>query len=299
MQRPTWKVTPWSRGEPSTRLRLSNVRRVFLLAVLLSVCVIGSRPQTAAADEGWVIDSFNVVYDVQEDGTIQATETINADFGSLSKHGIFRYFNTRVSCAKPIAGAQQPIHPCPSGEYRSYDYDIQSVTKADGSKWKYDVSNNQGRVTVKIGDADVFVSGQQDYIIKYTVKGALDAYDDHDELYWDASGTWPVGMTVFTLTLNLPDGAESRAVCFEGFDGSNAQCQANADGSTITYQTTRDLSEQEQVTIVAGWQKGLVDVAPPVVSDKTSFRDFFTFDALEFGGVLGSAVLGILAVVGS
>jgi uncharacterized membrane protein YgcG len=276
------------------------VRIGLLLAVVLAAGVLGFGSKPAAADEGWVIDSFDIVYDVQPDGTIQATETINADFGGLSKHGIFRYFNTKIPCAEPIAGAQQPIHPCPGGDFRNYDYDFQSVTKADGSKWKYEVSNNQGKVTVKIGDGDVFISGKQDYIIKYTVSGAFDAYDDHDELYWDASGVWPVGMTAFTLTLNLPDGAaDSRALCYEGLAGSSARCEANADGSTFTYRTTRELSEQEQVTIVAGWQRGLFDVPPPMLDDQVNFRDFFTFDALEFGGVLGSAVVGIMVVFAS
>ncbi|MBK6560487.1 DUF2207 domain-containing protein [Candidatus Amarobacter glycogenicus] len=277
------------------------MRRVptFATAVALLLVLAIARPGIARADEGWVITSFNIVYDLQTDGTIQATETINADFGSLSKHGIFRYFNTSVPCGEPISGAQQPIYPCPTGQYRKYDYSIKSVTKADGSKWKYDVSNEQGKVIVKIGDGDIFITGAQDYIIKYTVKGALDAYDDHDELYWDASGEWPVTIEAFTLTVDLPEGADARAVCYEGYAGSNEQCGAQASGSTITYAAPRALSETEQVTIVAGWQRGLVEVAPPVLADRANFRDFFTLDALEFGGIIASGVLGVLAVLAS
>lgn len=275
--------------------------RSLFLAAIVAAGLAGFSPhaQTAHADEGWDITSFDIVYDVQRDGTINATETIRVDFGSLSKHGIFRYFFTKVPCGDPIEGAQQPMHACPTGDYREYNYDIESVKRLDGSNWKYDVSNAQGKVTVKIGDADEFISGEQDYVIQYTLRGAFDAYETHDELYWDASGTWPVSITAFTLTLNLPEGAETRAVCYEGFEGSNAQCEAAANGSTITYRTNRELAEDEQVTIVAGWQKGLVEVGPPILHDKASFGDFFTFDALEFGGVLGSFAVGVLAVIAS
>ena len=103
-----------------------------------------------------------------------------------------------------------------------------------------------------------------------------------------------VTISAFTLTLNLPDGAESRAVCYEGFAGANSQCEAAADGRTVTYRTTRALSENEQVTIVAGWQSGLVEVGPPALADRANFGDFFTLDALEFGGILGSFGLGLL-----
>jgi hypothetical protein len=272
----------------------------FVLAVAIAAIALApAKPRHAFADEGWVIDSYDVVYNVQADGTINATETIHADFGSLSKHGIFRYFYTAVPCGDPIAGAQQPVYDCPSGSNREYDYSIKSVSRPDGSKWKYDVSESQGKLTVKIGDADVLISGPQDYVITYTIRGAFDRYDDHDELYWDASGTWPVTISSFSMTVNLPDGADARALCYEGPDGSNEQCQAVASGNTIMYTSARALSENEQVTIVAGWQQGIVEVGPPQLQDRATVSDFLTFDFVEWGGLVGSLVAGILIVFGA
>src|SRR5688572_3782006 len=277
-------------------MRKALLGSVTLFAILIAA---GSAPGTAFADEGWDIESFDVQYDVQKDGTIEAKETIQVDFGGLQKHGIFRYFFTRVPCGEELPGAQQPIHDCPSGSSREYDYSIKSVTKLDGSSWKYDVSNEAGKLTVKIGDADIFISGPQDYVIEYTVRGAMDAYDDHDELYWDASGEWPVSMAAFTLTVTLPEGAETMAVCYEGYAGSNEQCTAAPDGRTIRYASTRELSEDEQVTIVAGWQRGIVEVGPPQLQDRPGVSDFFTFDAMEWAGLGGSAILGVLIVMSS
>lgn len=272
---------------------------LLIIATLAVLLPAGLAQRSALADEGWDIESFDVRYNIQEDGTIEATETIRVDFGGLQKHGIFRYFYTRVPCGDELPGAQQPVDDCPSGSSREYDYSIDSVKKLDGSNWKYDVDDAAGKLTVKIGDADVFISGPQDYVIEYTVRGAMDGYDDHDELYWNASGEWPVSMAAFTLTITLPEGAETMALCYEGFAGSNEPCTAVADGRTIRYATTRELSENEQVTIVAGWQRGLVDVGPPGLKDQIGVSDFFTFDNLEWAGLGGSAILGVLIVMSS
>ena len=117
------------------------------LLLILPVCALLcaafiADTRAALADEGWDIKSLDIVYDIQKDGTIEAKETIRVDFGGLSKHGIFRYFNTRVSCAKPIAGAQQPIHPCPSGEYRSHGSSLGAKLRAlcDGTRSRYGFS---------------------------------------------------------------------------------------------------------------------------------------------------------------
>lgn len=282
---------------------LSAMRRalvLFIIALAVAAIPLARGPGQANALGDWTVDNFDVVYNVQPDGTIEAKETINVDFGQLDRHGIFRFFYTAVPCGEPLAGAQQPVYPCPSGSNREYDYSIKSVTHADGSKWKYETKREQGKLTVKIGDGDVWVTGRQDYVITYTLRGAFDRYDDHDELYWDASGTWQESsIENFSLTVNLPPGAESRAVCYEGYAGSNEPCVAEAAGNTVVYRSARPLSPNEQLTIVAGWQHGIVEVGPPMLQDRATLSDFFTFDALEFGGLIGSLVLGILAVFGA
>jgi len=273
---------------------------LLLVAVFATVALSVRPAPTARALGDWTVSDFDVVYNVQPNGTIDATETVRVDFGALSKHGIFRYFFTKQPCGTPIAGAQQPVHPCPASSNREYAYSIKSVTRLDGSKWKYDVSESEGKLTLKIGDGDVFITGKQDYVITYTVRGAFDRYDDHDELYWDASGVWlesPIER--FTMTVNLPDGANARAVCYEGYEGSNEPCIANASGNTITYASARELSPREQLTVVAGWQHGIVDVGPPTLQDRTSVSDFFRFDIAEWAGLVGSLILGVLIVFGA
>ncbi len=251
--------------------------------------------------EGWSILHFNAAYRVRDDGVIDVTEDIAVDFFELQKHGIFRDLLDRIPCGEPIAGAQQPIHECPTSHDRIYRYKVVAVTDFSGNPHKYAVEDAEGTgieaTRIRIGDADVFVSGEQEYRIHYTVDGALDAYDDHDELYWDVTGNlWGVVMEAVNITVELPPEAELEVVCYQGA-GSSAQCRSAAAGNTVTYAATREMFPGEEVTIVAGWQKGVVDVPPPILRDRPSIDDYFELDALEFGtaGVLG--VLGIGAVI--
>ena len=276
-----------------------------LLAVILTAAVFGfvASPGGATAAAGWRITSFSVVYNIDSEGTIEATETINVDFGSLQKHGIFRYLDFKSQCVAPRPGAQQATYDCPPGSDRKYDYKIRGVTDASGNAQKYEVSDESLKKFIKIGDANTFISGRQAYVIAYRLKGALDPYSDHDELYWNASGDgWSEpAIDQFSLTLILPPGANLRTSCFQGRRGSTEQCTTSAAGSataaTARFESTRALNPNEQVTIVAGWQKGIVANPVPVVVDRVSVDDFFALDAKEFGGMALVGVLSILSLL--
>src|SRR6187549_2553894 len=64
------------------RTTMTPMRPALLAAVLcaLFATLALAGAGSARADEGWVIDSFDIVYNVQPDGSIEAKETIRADF---------------------------------------------------------------------------------------------------------------------------------------------------------------------------------------------------------------------------
>ncbi len=288
----------WARGSNHAHNYTASVKR-FLVLVALLVVLGGYAAPGARATASWRISKFSVVYDVDAQGTIDATETINVDFGSLQKHGIFRYLDSKSECVAPRLGAPQATYACPVGSDRQYDYQILGVTDAQGKALKYAVSDENLKKFIKIGDAGTLITGHQDYVIRYRLKNALDPYADHDELYWNASGDGWSEPTIdrFSLTLNLPPGAKISTACYQGRFGSTDSCASSATGSSATFESTRALNPFEQVTIVAGWQKGIVANPVPVVVDRVSIDDFFALDALEFGGMAIVAVLSLLAVI--
>src|SRR6185369_4987747 len=103
-----------------------------------------------------------------------------------------------------------------------------------GHAQPYHVSYEGDDVIVRIGDPDRVVSGPHTYRIRYRVRRGLLFFDEHDELYWNATGTeWEVPIDAARASVRLPgDGAgkDLRLGCFTGPQGAvEHDCSARAD----------------------------------------------------------------------
>jgi len=247
----------------ATRLALAAVLAagaLFATAVLLA-------PTPAHADEGWTIDRFASVIVVQPDGGLAITETTAVDFGPLEKHGIFR---------------EIPVEYDYDGSHnRIYRFKALSVTDAAGTRWPYEQGRNGANVRLKIGDADRTVSGKQTYVIAYRIEGALNAFPDHDELYWNVNGPdWPVSTSEVSATVSVPGGKYTGISCFQGDTGSSEPCLSTIPASREgAHFVSRPLRSGGQLTVVAGIPKGAVAEPQVLLVDKpkNAFEQNFRF----------------------
>ncbi len=267
---------------------MRKLATLFAIACLSAFLV----PAAARADEGWRITSARIDITVGRDGLLTFVEQFNVDFASLQKHGIFRDLQTRFRCE----GGQRGNVVCPSGSDRLYPVKVLSVQQ-DGRPAKYDVLHPLDLTQLKIGDPNRTISGSHTYRIEYTVRGGLNPFTDHDELYWNVIGTWPVPIDQLTVQLHLPSGAAGslQLACFQGRFGSREGCAAQSAADGATFAATRVLRPDEQMTIVAGWPKGIVQVQPSVIEHRQTPADFFTLDPIELGG---AAVIGVALLAG-
>ena len=224
------------------------------LGLALAGALLAALAGAAAADEGWTIERFAADIVVRADGSLEVTEAIDVDFGALEKHGIFRDIPVRYRWSEDLD--------------RVYDLEVRSVTDAAGAKWPYDASREGAYLRIKIGDPDRTISGRQSYHIRYGVRGALNAFRDHDELYWNVSGTWPVTARLVSAKVSLAGGAITRITCYEGEVGSTAACRSGLAGGGADFAATRPLPEGEQLTIVAALPKGLVPEPAPLLEQR-------------------------------
>jgi uncharacterized membrane protein len=136
-----------------------------------------------------------------------------------------------------------------------------------GNDWWYERSNDGDYVNLKIGDPDREFMEEMTYVITYEIKRAVSfKFDDHDELYWNATGDeWGVPIINANATITFPDSMPANqviATCFTGGYGSNLQnCSTETVGNMIIYESNEPLFEFEGLTIVAGFPKGIL--TPP------------------------------------
>ncbi len=265
---------PWKNCAALLRLQL-----VFVAALLAATVA----PLTAAADEGWVIKVFDAQVVIDKDGSMTVTERLDVDFQGLAKHGIFRDI--------PIAYEYQ------GDQTRFYDLSVKSVTNGDGHGHQYSVTNTDTFVRIKIGDPNVTITGAQTYVIAYTVRGALNGFADHDELFWNASGNeWPVAIERGLLKVTLPSGGIQQVACFQGPTGSKEACAAEAGGASAQFASTRLLPAGEGFTVVAGFPKGVVSDPAPIL--RTRPREGFGMFAVTPMTLAGAAFTALIAVAG-
>ncbi|MDD4995698.1 MAG: DUF2207 domain-containing protein [Patescibacteria group bacterium] len=240
-----------------------------VLAIAFLVILTGAfwfSPVSAQAEQ---IDLFQTVLQVNEDGSLTVAERIDYNFGELERHGIYRtipYKYTR--------------------DASNYKLRIEVLSVADeaGQPYAYEMSRSFGKLEIKIGDANTLITGMHTYIIQYKVLRGLNYFDDHDELYWNTSGNeWEVPIISHEAEVILPEGAVNEnaiAKCFTGAYASTEEaCTIESTDRGFYYRASRGFAAYEGMTIVAGWDKG-------VVAKPSLMQNIFWFFQDNWGGVL-------------
>jgi hypothetical protein len=233
---------------------------------------------SAAQSIGEVIHSYDVEIQILVTGDLMITELIDYDFGSDLHHGIFRTIPTRFY----VDEINDRIYPIDDVEVRSDAPD------------DVETSEEGGITTIRIGDPDEEISGRHRYALTYRVEGALNAFPDHDELYWNAIGSeWQAPIERARVRVRAP-GVIQRLSCFQGYQGSTEPCgRSDASGATATFSSGRRLNPFEGLTVVVGIPKEAVPEPTPILVERWSAERAF---ALNAGTVVAS--LAVLAVLG-
>src|SRR5215469_9817746 len=155
----------------SIRLLLAGVAVACAIATAALATIFAAPGRASAQIDGERITSYNAGIVIQRNGSILVTEQITYDFGTDQRHGIFRVIPVRFRY---------------DGTYdRIYSIDVQSVW-SDTPAPEYSVDSSGSSIGIRVGDPDQTITGEHWYQITYVVRGGLNAFADHDELYWNA-----------------------------------------------------------------------------------------------------------------
>lgn len=230
--------------------------------VVFSIIGIGaffSRAQGEIAPTGEFIKRFDVTALVDVNSVVTLRETIQYDFGTNERHGIFRDIPTTYTTK---LGAQKKIA-----------LKVFSVTDENDVAYHYTESTENGIRHIKIGDPEKTVHGLHTYVITYSVRSVLSYFSDFDEFYWNVTGNgWKVPIERGSYQVVLPSMIHPvnwRVSCYVGLVGSSESCgnqdslipkggpESNQD--TLLFSFSRSLRPGEGITVAVGFPKKIVE----------------------------------------
>ena len=234
------------------------------LAIALELTLLLLSAGAADAQSFEVIHQYDAEIQILDDGDLLITETIDYDFGQELRHGIFRTIPTRF----PYDDVNDRVFP------------IEDVTVQSDAPEDVEVSEEDSLTTIRIGDPDVEISGRHTYTLTYRVEGAMNAFPDHDELYWNAIGDeWQAPIELASVTVRAP-AAVQRVTCFQGFEGSTEPCAvAEHEGSDARFSPGRTFVPYEGMTVVVAIPKGAVPEPTPILEERWSAGRAFSVNA--------------------
>jgi hypothetical protein len=198
----------------------------------------------ALAQGGFRVTDFRAHYTVLGDGSLDVVERIDVDFGYLWRHGIYRdlHLGSRLERIDLGAATDGAGHPLPIEVDR------------------------RRRTRVRVGDPDTMVTGVQSYVLRYSIRGAVNHHDDRTELYWQVTGTEsevPIERAEATIAVPVTAATAAgpwRAGCFAGpADSSDeTRCSAEMPSHGRFRFATTELAPGEGLTMVAVFPLGVV-----------------------------------------
>jgi uncharacterized membrane protein YgcG len=254
---------------------------VVLSAAAALVALPSAGPAGAAAGDG-TITGYAVEITVHQDGSLDVIEAIDYTFTDDS-HGIYRNIPNRYD-----------YQPQPDFQ-RVYDISDVTVFSPTGAPTSLDINQDGDYLSIRVGDPDRTIRGPQTYVISYHVTGALNSFDDHEELYWNAIGTeWSVPIASGEVVVRAAQVADG--LCFWGPPGSTRSCEEARVGPDRLVARQGELGYGQGMTVVVGMPPGSVTVPPPVLQERWSLQRAFSLTAATIGTALALLLAGGVGV---
>jgi uncharacterized membrane protein YgcG len=217
--------------------------------------------QVSLAEER--ILSFDSTITVNRDGSLEVHEAIRVRAeGQNIRRGIYRDFPT--------------VYPRADGSKTVVAFNFQSA-KRDGNDEPWRAENRGNGVRVYLGSPSRTLShGEHTYELIYRTDRQMGYFDDHDELYWNATGNgWGFVIERATARVLLPDEiprADIKLEAYTGPQGARGQAfTSRLDNGAPLFGTTQPLNPGEGLSIVAMWPKGFI--MPPVEGEQPPMQD--------------------------
>jgi len=220
------------------------MKKYYLFLIIAVIAVLGAIIFFATfSGRNESVDLFDAEITVNDDGSVNVTETIQYNSDGIIKHGILRNI------------------PLLSYSGKTLDISEISIKDENGLDYPYAQSRQGSEIFWKIGDPNTTFSGEKTYVISYKIQNSLGFFDEYDEIYWNVTGNeWPFSIKKAIARVILPAGVTaSQYSCYEGLSGEKNKCSSvvKEDG-TIEFESG-ELGLGEGMTVAVGFPKDNVE----------------------------------------
>lgn len=196
------------------------------------------------------ITSFISDIVINKDATLRVQESIEVvSENKTILHGIVREFPTSY---RDTCGTRYIV-----------DFKILSVTH-DGHAVPFHIESVSNGKKIYIGYKNSFVKpGKHLYVITYETNRQLGFFNDHDEIYWNVTGTgWRLPIDEVQAHVYLPQGISEQLIKAEAYTGYQGEQGKNysytIQDNCVLFTTNHELKQFEGLTIVTTFPKGFV-----------------------------------------
>ena len=174
---------------------------VFGFSVLINKVERSSTLDSSSIADGFTIEEYKIVMDVNESNSIDVKEYITINFYESGHHGIYRFIPSWLEYTNK------------DGITQSRESKISNLRAIDD---KYTIETVNGKKQIKIGDADrTLPIGNHNYEIDYTYDMGFDPYESFDEFIFHAFGDyWGTEIKNASLEIRLPKDFDSQKIKF-------------------------------------------------------------------------------------
>ncbi len=226
-------------------MKLRTLRGLLTTLVLGAACLLAAAVQ---ADER--ILSYHGEIRIASDASMTVTEriTVRAE-GEQIRRGIYRDFPTDYRDRY--------------GNRYKVPFTVVSVSR-DGNAEPWFTESRSNGVRIYMGDGNAMLpSGEHTFELTYRTDRSVGYFEDHDELYWNVTGTdWGFPIDSASARVVLPEAVAAADLAVEGYTGafgaSRRDYESEVSPGAASIRTTVPLGPREGLTVVVSWPKGVV-----------------------------------------
>ncbi len=215
--------------------------KLILIYILIIIPYIGQ-------SQGYRIEDYQIDLTIAEDGQVDVHEIITVFFKE-ERRGIMRDIPNRIR----------------------YEKESRKVTlsNVEVKDQPYKILNESGKKVIRIGDAEIYLTGRKVYDIRYTLSNFL-LYNDHNiEFQYNLISDWDTSIENLSYTIALPTNLDLSANDYRvvrGADGTqNYDTTYSKEYRRIMGKSLKPIAAKENVTAFINLPVDYIDKPPPPV----------------------------------